>query len=189
MTNNWNDIANSDVMLIIGANPAENHPCGFKWAIEARRLRNARMIVVDPRFTRTAATADLHVPIRAGSDIAFVGGLIRYVIENNLYAREYMLNYTNASFIVNSSIIKEVNPDNVKGSATDEINFLVFAITAFMAPVYAHRVGRGTGSAPNLTFHFQRGALFWIACCAAAIVVAFFLRETGRAAHSQSAHK
>lgn len=100
MTNNWNDIANTDVMLIIGANPAENHPCGFKWAIEARRLRNARMIVVDPRFTRTAATADLHVPIRAGSDIAFVGGLIRYVIENNLYAREYVLNYTNASFIV-----------------------------------------------------------------------------------------
>ena len=53
MTNSWNDIANTDVMLIIGANPAENHPCGFKWAIEARRLRNARMIVVDPRFTRT----------------------------------------------------------------------------------------------------------------------------------------
>ena len=101
MTNSWNDIANTDVMLIIGANPAENHPCGFKWAIEARRLRNARMIVVDPRFTRTAATADFHVPIRAGSDLAFVGGLIRYVIENNLYAREYVLNYTNASFLVN----------------------------------------------------------------------------------------
>src|SRR5215469_4119323 len=101
MTNSWNDIANTDVMLIIGANPAENHPCGFKWAIEARRLRNARMIVVDPRFTRTAATADLHVPIRAGSDIAFIGGLIRYVIENNLYAREYVLNYTNASYLVN----------------------------------------------------------------------------------------
>ena len=101
MTNSWNDIANTDVMLIIGANPAENHPCGFKWAIEARRLRNARMLVVDPRFTRTAATADLHVPIRAGSDIAFVGGLIRYVIENDLYAHDYVLNYTNASFIVN----------------------------------------------------------------------------------------
>lgn len=101
MTNTWNDFANSDVMLIIGANPAENHPCGYKWAIEAKRLRNARIIVVDPRFTRTAATADLHVPLRAGTDIAFVGGLIRYVIENNLYAREYVLNYTNASFLVN----------------------------------------------------------------------------------------
>jgi MFS family permease len=87
------------------------------------------------------------------------------------------------------SIIKEVNPDNVKGSATGGINFLVFAITAFMGPFYAHHVGRGTGTAPNLTLHFQSGALFWIACCAAAIVVSFFLRETGRAAHPQPAPK
>jgi MFS family permease len=87
------------------------------------------------------------------------------------------------------SIIKEVNPDNVKGSATGGINFLVFAITAFMGPVYAHRIGRGTGTTPNLTLHFQNGALFWMACCAAAIVVSFFLRETGRAAHPQPAPK
>ncbi len=87
------------------------------------------------------------------------------------------------------SIIKEVNPDNVKGSAAGGINFLVFAITAFMGPVYAHRIGRGTGNTPNLAVHFQRGALFWIACCAVAIVVSFFLRETGRAAHPQPAPK
>jgi MFS family permease len=87
------------------------------------------------------------------------------------------------------SIIKEVNPDNVKGSATGGINFLVFAITALMGPVYAHRIGRGTGTTPNLTLHFQRGALFWIACCAVAIVVSFFLRETGSAAHPQPAPK
>jgi MFS family permease len=87
------------------------------------------------------------------------------------------------------SIIKEVNPDNVKGSATGGINFLVFALTAFMGPVYAHRIGRGTGTTPNLTLHFQNGALFWMACCAAAIVVSFFLRETGRAAHPQPAPK
>jgi MFS family permease len=87
------------------------------------------------------------------------------------------------------SIIKEVNPDNVKGSATGGINFLVFAITAFMGPVYAHRIGRGTGNTPNLAVHFQRGAMFWIACCAAAIVVSFFLRETGRAAHPQPGTK
>ena len=85
------------------------------------------------------------------------------------------------------SIIKEVNPDNVKGSATGGINFLVFAITAFLGPVYAHRIGRGTGNVPNLAVHFQRGALFWIACCALAIVVSFFLRETGRAAQPQPA--
>ena len=87
------------------------------------------------------------------------------------------------------SIIKEVNPDSVKGSATGGINFLVFAITAFIGPVYAHHVGKGTGIAPNLTLHFQKGGLFWIACCAAAIVVSFFLRETGRAAHPQAAQE
>src|SRR5580704_6640315 len=87
------------------------------------------------------------------------------------------------------SIIKEVNPDNVKGSATGGINFLVFALTAFLGPVYAHRIGRGTGNTPNLAVHFQRGALFWIACCAIAIVVSFFLRETGRAAQPQPAPK
>jgi formate dehydrogenase major subunit len=100
MTNSWTDIANTDVMLIMGANPAENHPCGFKWALEAKRKRNARMIVVDPRFTRTAATADFHVPIRAGSDMVFVGGLISYAIENNLCAHEYVVHYTNAAFLV-----------------------------------------------------------------------------------------
>jgi formate dehydrogenase major subunit len=100
MTNGYTDIKNTDMMLIMGGNPAENHPCGFKWAIEAKRVRNAKMIVVDPRFTRTAATADLFLQIRVGSDIAFLGGLIRYAIEHNRIARDYLVNYTNASFIV-----------------------------------------------------------------------------------------
>jgi formate dehydrogenase major subunit len=100
MTNGWIDIKNTDMMLIMGGNPAENHPCGFKWAIEAKRNRNAKMIVVDPRFTRTASTADLFCQIRAGADIAFLGGVIRYAIENNRIAKEYLVNYTNASFIV-----------------------------------------------------------------------------------------
>ena len=100
MTNGWIDIKNTDMMLIMGGNPAENHPCGFKWAIEAKRNRNAKMIVVDPRFTRTAANADLFLQIRAGSDIAFLGGLINYAIENNRIAHEYLVNYTNAAFIM-----------------------------------------------------------------------------------------
>jgi formate dehydrogenase major subunit len=100
MTNGWIDIKNTDMMLIMGGNPAENHPCGFKWAMEAKRNRNARIISVDPRFTRTSSTADLFVQIRAGSDIAFLGGLIRYAIENNRIAKEYLVNYTNAAFIV-----------------------------------------------------------------------------------------
>src|SRR4051794_18876118 len=100
MTNGYTDIKNTDMMLIMGGNPAENHPCGFKWAIEAKRVRNAKMIVVDPRFTRTAATADLFLQIRAGADIAFLGGLINYAIANNRLAKDYLLNYTNAAFIV-----------------------------------------------------------------------------------------
>jgi formate dehydrogenase major subunit len=100
MTNGWIDMKNTDMMLIMGGNPAENHPCGFKWPVEAKRQRNAKMIVVDPRFTRTASVADLHLQIRAGSDIAFLGGLINYAIENNRVHKEYLINYTNAAFIV-----------------------------------------------------------------------------------------
>ena len=100
MTNGWIDIKNTDMMLIMGGNPAENHPCGFKWPIEAKLKRNAKMIVVDPRFTRTAATADLFLQIRAGSDIAFLGGLIKYAIENNRIAKDYLINFTNAAFVV-----------------------------------------------------------------------------------------
>jgi formate dehydrogenase major subunit len=100
MTNGWVDIKNTDMMLIMGGNPAENHPCGFKWAIEAKRNRNAKMIVVDPRFTRTASTSDLFLQIRAGSDIAMLGGMVRYAIENNRIAKDYLVNYTNAAFIV-----------------------------------------------------------------------------------------
>src|SRR6202795_708986 len=100
MTNGWIDIKNTDMMLIMGGNPAENHPCGFKWAMEAKRNRNAKLISVDPRFTRTSSTADLFVQIRSGADIAFLGGMIRYAIENNRIAHDYLVNYTNAAFIV-----------------------------------------------------------------------------------------
>src|SRR5215510_6794833 len=100
MTNGWIDIKNTDMMLIMGGNPAGNHPCGFKWPVEAKLHRNAKMIVVDPRFTRTATQADLFLQIRAGTDIAFLGGLINYAISNNRLAKDYLVNYTNAAFIV-----------------------------------------------------------------------------------------
>jgi MFS family permease len=87
------------------------------------------------------------------------------------------------------SIIKEVNPDNVKGSATGGINFLVFAITAFMGPIYANHVGKEVGIPQHLTSNFQKGGVFWMTCCAVAIVVSFFLRETGGAAHLKTAQK
>jgi formate dehydrogenase major subunit len=78
---------------------AECHPVGFRWPMEAKR-RGATLIHVDPRFTRTSAMADIHVPIRAGSDIAFLGGIVRYIIENERDFREYVLNYTNASVLI-----------------------------------------------------------------------------------------
>src|SRR5664280_1247306 len=93
MTNGWIDIKNTDMMLIMGGNPAENHPCGFKWAVEAKLKRNAKMIVVDPRFTRTASQADQFLQIRAGADIAFLGGVINYALENNRIAKDYLVNY------------------------------------------------------------------------------------------------
>ena len=92
MTNGWVDIKNTDVMLIMGGNPAENHPCGFKWVVEAKKVRNAKLVVVDPRFQRTASQADHFCQIRAGSDIAFLGGLINYTIANNRIAGAGNLN-------------------------------------------------------------------------------------------------
>jgi formate dehydrogenase major subunit len=100
MTNGWIDIKNADMMLVMGGNPAENHPCGFKWAVEAKRQRNAKLIVVDPRFTRTAAVSDMFLQIRAGADIAFLGGVIRYALENQRINKEYLVNYTNAAFLI-----------------------------------------------------------------------------------------
>jgi len=100
MTNHWEDIKNADVILVMGGNAAEAHPVGFKWAIEARNHNKARLVVVDPRFTRSAAMADFYAPVRAGSDIAFLGGVIRYLLANGRIQTEYVRHYTNAPFIV-----------------------------------------------------------------------------------------
>ena len=103
MTNHWKDIKNADVVLVMGANPAENHPCGFKWAIEARDTRGAKLLTIDPRYTRTSAVADAHLQIRPGSDIAVLGGLLRHILENDLQHTDYVAAHTNASFIVGSA--------------------------------------------------------------------------------------
>src|SRR6202012_21324 len=83
MTNSWTDIRNTDLAVVMGGNAAEAHPCGFKWVIEAKINRGAKLLVVDPRYTRTASVSDLYIPIRQGSDIAFLSGVIRYCMENN----------------------------------------------------------------------------------------------------------
>lgn len=100
MTNHWVDIKNADLVLIMGGNAAEAHPCGFKWVVEAKQHRKAKLIVVDPRFTRSASVADYYAPIRAGSDIAFLGGVINYLLSGDKIQHEYVKSYTNASFIV-----------------------------------------------------------------------------------------
>jgi len=100
MTNNWVDIKNADVVFVMGGNPAEAHPCGFKWVIEAKIKNKAKLVVVDPRFTRTAAVADIFAQIRPGADIAFLGGIIRYLVENDKIQHEYVKAYTNAPFLI-----------------------------------------------------------------------------------------
>ncbi|HYF00432.1 MAG TPA: formate dehydrogenase-N subunit alpha [Planctomycetota bacterium] len=100
MTNGWTDIQNADVVLAMGGNPAENHPCGFKWVIEAKKKRGAKLVSVDPRFNRTSAVADHFVPIRSGTDIAFLGGLIRHAIENKRFHEDYVRLHTNALFLL-----------------------------------------------------------------------------------------
>jgi len=99
MTNHWIDIGNSDCILIIGSNAAENHPISFKWVTKAKE-NGAKLISVDPRFTRTSSKADIYARLRSGTDIAFVGGIINYCLENELYHKEYVVEYTNASFLI-----------------------------------------------------------------------------------------
>jgi formate dehydrogenase major subunit len=100
MTNSWTDIRNTDLVVIMGGNAAEAHPCGFKWVTEAKASRGAKLIVVDPRYTRSASVADFYAPIRQGTDIAFLLGVINYCILNDKIQWDYTKAFTNASYIV-----------------------------------------------------------------------------------------
>ncbi len=100
MTNSWTDIRNTDLVVIMGGNAAEAHPCGFKWVTEAKANRGAKLIVIDPRFNRSASVADYYAPIRQGTDIAFLMGLINYCIANDKVQWEYAKAFTNASLLV-----------------------------------------------------------------------------------------
>ena len=100
MTNSWTDIKNTDLVVIMGGNAAEAHPCGFKWVTEAKASRGAKLIVVDPRFTRSASVADVYAPIRQGTDIAFLLGVIKYCIDNDKVQWDYTRSFTNAPYLV-----------------------------------------------------------------------------------------
>jgi formate dehydrogenase major subunit len=99
MTNHWIDLRNSDVILVMGSNAASNHPISMKWVQKAKDS-GGKLISVDPRFTQTSAKADLYAPLRSGTDIAFLGGMIKYILDNNKYFPEYVTNYTNAAYIL-----------------------------------------------------------------------------------------
>ncbi len=118
MTNHWNDVQHADAILVMGSNPAENHPISFKWVNEARSKRKAKLIVVDPRFTRSAATADIYARLRPGTDIAFLGAMINYAIEKNRINEFYVKNYTDAAYLVNPAFQGPVDLDGVFSGLT-----------------------------------------------------------------------
>ncbi len=119
MTNHWNDYQHSDVFIAIGGNTAENHPVSMRWIEKAREEKGAKLICVDPRYCRTAAVSDLWVPLRPGTNSAFMGYLIHYALENEKYHHEYVLNYTNASYLINEDFYFDENEGVFSGIEED----------------------------------------------------------------------
>ncbi len=115
MTNNWTDVKNSDVIIIIGSNPAENHPVSVRHILKAKKA-GGKIIHIDPRFTRTSVIADYYVPIRPGTDIAFIGGIINYALRNNRIQKTYLAEYTDAPFLVNN--IHELQYSNPQSTSS-----------------------------------------------------------------------
>jgi formate dehydrogenase major subunit len=113
------DLQHADCVIIEGSNFAECHPVGFQWVMEAK-ARGAVVIHVDPRFTRTSALADLHVPIRAGTDIAFLGGIINHVLSENKVFHDYVVNYTNAATIVGEDFVDTEDLDGLFSGFDEE---------------------------------------------------------------------
>ena len=143
------DLQNSDCIVIMGSNMAENHPVGFQWVIEARE-RGAKVIHVDPRFTRTSAMATKHVGIRAGSDIAFLGGIIHYLLEHDLYFREYVEKYTNAPVIIDERYVDAEDADGIfSGWDPDAGLYDIESWRYEGMDVHGPAGGRGEGRAPR----------------------------------------
>src|SRR5918992_454788 len=108
----------SDCVVVMGSNMAENHPVAFRWPMKAKVQHGAKIIHVDPRFTRTSAVADIYAPVRAGSDIAFLGGLITYVLNSERwnsdpFFKSWVVNYTNAATIIREDFKDTEEQDGV----------------------------------------------------------------------------
>ena len=122
MTNHYIDLRNADCVMIIGSNAAENHPISFKWITEAME-RGAKLISVDPRFTRTSSKADVYAPIRSGTDIAFIGGIINYVL-NDMKARDItVLDVRGKTSITDFFIIASGTSDTHVKSTAESVAF------------------------------------------------------------------
>jgi len=135
---------------------AECHPVGFQWVMEAK-ARGARLIHVDPRFTRTSAVADLHVPIRAGADIAFVGGLINYVLSSEKYFRDYVVNYTNAATILTRDFADTEDLDGVFSGLDTENRGYDFDRWQYQGPRMRAASGQRGGSGSGKVQEAARG--------------------------------
>ena len=111
-------MADSDCIVVMGSNMAENHPVAFRWPMKAKVEHGAKIIHVDPRFTRTSAVADIYAPVRAGSDIAFLGGAINYVLNSEKwntdpFFKTFVVNYTNAATIISDDFKDTEDLDGV----------------------------------------------------------------------------
>jgi formate dehydrogenase major subunit len=144
MTNHWGDVGNSDCVLALGGNPAENHPAAYAWIMVAKD-KGAKLLSVDPRFTRTSSKADFYAPIRSGTDIAFVGGMIKYVIDDieknpANYNMIYITEYTNASYLINPDFKGPAELDGLYSGYAGTLNETDGAKRAYNKATWAYQV-------------------------------------------------
>ena len=147
-TSSPKDLTNADVILIMGSNMAENHPVAFQWVIDAKE-KGTTVMHVDPRFSRTSAVSSIWVPLRVGSDIIFLGGLIHYILENDLIFREYVAHYTNAPVIIPEDFKDTEDLEGVFSGWNPDKKF--YDPSSWMYEGVAAASGQGSGAAPDLS--------------------------------------
>jgi formate dehydrogenase-N alpha subunit len=155
MTNHWIDLKNSDCLFVIGANPAENHPVSFAW-IQMALDAGGKLVVVDPRFTRTASKAHLYAPMRSGTDIVFLGGMISYMMERELFHREYVVNYTNAATLINPAFRGPADLDGLFSGFDQERNTYDRSTWSYQTASDGAPLRDETLQNPNCVFQIMR---------------------------------
>src|SRR4051794_17995357 len=143
-------MADSDCIVVMGSNMAENHPVAFRWPMKAKVEHGAKIIHVDPRFTRTSAVADIYAPVRAGSDIAFLGGVINHVINSEKwntdpFFKSWVVNYTNAATIINEDF-----------KDTEDLNGVFSGLVAYKGGVAEWPFNAFTSQYDGATWQYAR---------------------------------